>query len=168
MLVHSIETFGRSLATPKAPTKVPTNINKLIEDEVWLAHPPVLIEVREDFDRNITLIALDPRFAEAIKELLRNSIKAIGRQRGTIWVRTQKRKSPRPCITIEIIDTGPGFPSGLSVFEPFATTDPASTGLGLAIVKEMVEGHGGTIIAKNTPAGGACVEVTLPDNLQRS
>ena len=36
------------------------------------------------------------------------------------------------------------------------------SGLGLAIVKSIVEGHGGTVFARNADGGGAILGFTLP------
>ena len=35
-------------------------------------------------------------------------------------------------------------------------------GLGLSIVYRIVTDHGGTIVARNRPGGGACITVGLP------
>jgi signal transduction histidine kinase len=67
-----------------------------------------------------------------------------------------------------VTDDGPGFPPGSAahVFERFYRADPArsgpGSGLGLAIARELVEAHGGSIIAENVAPHGARVSVTLP------
>ncbi len=67
---------------------------------------------------------------------------------------------------VEVRDTGPGIPVEAlpHVFEPFFTTKPEGrgTGLGLAICHGIVQAHGGTIVARNLPGGGASLLVTLP------
>ena len=71
---------------------------------------------------------------------------------------------------IEVRDQGPGIPENLrdKVFERFYRADNSrnretgGSGLGLAIVKAIVERHGGTIVANETPGGGATFRVELP------
>jgi signal transduction histidine kinase len=52
------------------------------------------------------------------------------------------------------------------IFEPFQRSESAKQagfGLGLAIVKKIVEAHGGTIRAQNTP-DGFCIRMSLAGN----
>jgi len=69
---------------------------------------------------------------------------------------------------IEIGDQGPGIPADEleSVFEPFhrgrGNGNPDGFGLGLAIARGAVELHGGSIAARNQPAGGLTVKIRLP------
>ncbi|WP_287128019.1 cell wall metabolism sensor histidine kinase WalK [Candidatus Cyanaurora vandensis] len=73
-------------------------------------------------------------------------------------------------LEIEVRDQGPGFPvQDLErVFQRFYRADPArsrqtgGTGLGLALVREIVQAHGGQVLAANHPAGGAQLRVQLP------
>jgi PAS domain S-box-containing protein len=67
---------------------------------------------------------------------------------------------------LEVRDNGRGIPLEAlpHVFEPFFTTKPEGrgTGLGLAICHGIVQAHGGTIVARNVPGGGASLLVRLP------
>ena len=70
----------------------------------------------------------------------------------------------------EVADTGTGIDPSIAatLFDRFVTLERASgdakhgMGLGLAICRAVVEGHGGTICAKNRPNGGALFRFTLP------
>lgn len=71
---------------------------------------------------------------------------------------------------LSVQDSGPGFPAGSEqqVFARFfrddqsRTRDSGGSGLGLAIVSALVQAHGGVVVARNAPPGGAEVEVRLP------
>ena len=73
-------------------------------------------------------------------------------------------------VVIEVRDHGLGIPAELreKVFERFFRADNSrnretgGSGLGLAIAKSIVERHGGTIVATETPGGGATFRVELP------
>lgn len=71
---------------------------------------------------------------------------------------------------IRLADNGPGLPAGSEsrVFEKFfrggtSTIDgQRGVGLGLAICRAVVEAHGGRILGRNRPSGGAEFLITLP------
>jgi signal transduction histidine kinase len=58
-------------------------------------------------------------------------------------------------------DDGPGIPAEerSEVFQQGVTGSEDATGYGLAIVSEIVDGHGWSIEATESSAGGACFEV---------
>jgi two-component system phosphate regulon sensor histidine kinase PhoR len=74
-------------------------------------------------------------------------------------------------VTVRVRDHGPGIPAAAltRVFERFYKADrhslraTSSTGLGLAICKHIIERHGGSIRAVNTP--GATIEFTIPTGM---
>jgi signal transduction histidine kinase len=70
-------------------------------------------------------------------------------------------------IRIVVRDTGPGIPDRQLplIFDRFYKADASrrqagGSGLGLSIVKAIIEGHGGTIAARND--GGAVFEIVVP------
>ena len=79
-------------------------------------------------------------------------------------------------LKIDVIDNGKGFDEAdlPYVFDRLFRGDPSrtrqkqgskdhSTGLGLSIAKEIIQAHGGSIVAQNDPnTGGARLQVTLP------
>jgi signal transduction histidine kinase len=66
-------------------------------------------------------------------------------------------------VDVSVRDTGPGLPEQIlaTLFTPFVTTKAHGLGIGLTIARSIVEAHGGTIIARNNPDGGATFTVTL-------
>jgi two-component system OmpR family sensor kinase len=69
-----------------------------------------------------------------------------------------------------VVDHGEGIPLELrdKVFERFFRADNSrnretgGSGLGLAIVKSLIDRHGASIVADETPGGGATFRVDIP------
>ena len=65
-------------------------------------------------------------------------------------------------------DKGPGIPEQdlPRIFERFeraaSTRHYGGMGLGLYVARQITEAHGGSIVAKNLPGGGASFTVRLP------
>lgn len=161
-MIGEFKSYGKPIELDRKPL----SINKMVEDEVWYAKPPDSINIQRLLDKSIPNILIDWRFAESIKELIKNAMTAIKNSRnnkGMIQVSTHLQTvGTSHAVLVKIEDTGSGFPPKFPVFEPFNSTDPQSTGLGLATVKELVEKHGGVIVAHSSPLGGACIEFTIP------
>jgi two-component system sensor histidine kinase KdpD len=71
-------------------------------------------------------------------------------------------------LEVHVEDDGPGLPVGReeTIFKKFERGrqegNLPGVGLGLAICRAIVEAHGGTILARPGPLGGACFVFTLP------
>jgi two-component system, OmpR family, sensor histidine kinase KdpD len=71
-------------------------------------------------------------------------------------------------LNVSVYDNGPGLPAGQeqAIFEKFTRGERESAtpgvGLGLAICRAIVEAHGGTVRAGDSPEGGAAIVFTLP------
>ncbi|MBM7567625.1 sensor histidine kinase [Paenibacillus sacheonensis] len=67
-------------------------------------------------------------------------------------------------VTLTVADDGKGFPDSLlpHLFHRFVKGKDGETGLGLAISRAIVERCGGRIAARNRPAGGALISLSLP------
>jgi len=96
----------------------------------------------------------------ALDNVIKNACEAAG-ESGAIWVRSVCDKD-NAVITVE--DSGDGIADEHRdmIFEPFYTLKTRGTGLGLAYARQVVEAHGGTISADNSPQGGALFTITLP------
>ena len=66
-------------------------------------------------------------------------------------------------VEVSVRDAGTGLPAHIqsTLFTPFVTTKTHGLGIGLTIVRSIVDAHGGTIVARNHPEGGATFTVTL-------
>ena len=67
-------------------------------------------------------------------------------------------------VDVSVRDNGSGLPADTlsTLFTPFVTTKAQGLGIGLTIARSIVHAHGGTIVARNNPEGGATFTVTLP------
>lgn len=145
----------------------------------------LISDVCEDFeafaDQNkitmnckVKIDSLDPVFMDSrlIGRVLGNLVKNSCRhtpESGSITIEAERKTDG--IVVVSVSDTGSGFDANdlPHVFEQFYRGEEARSrakgggGLGLAIAKSIVEGHGGTITAENSPTtGGAVVTFTLP------
>ena len=80
------------------------------------------------------------------------------------------RGAEKGSVALEVRDHGVGVPEELreKIFERFFRADNSrnretgGSGLGLAIAKSIIDRHGGSIVASETPGGGATFRITLP------
>lgn len=112
-------------------------------------------------------VEADPvRLRQVLHNLIKNAQEAVaGRSGGRVVVASRLvNDADLAYVEVKVEDNGAGFDDLVMgrVFEPYVTTKAKGTGLGLAIVKKIVEEHGGSITAENTPENGAVVVVRLP------
>jgi signal transduction histidine kinase len=132
----------------------------------------VAAETSRPFASDIEVVQLEPVAVDAdpraLVRVVRNLLANADRHaRSRIEVRLAT--TPTGGL-LHIDDDGPGIPVEQRdrVFERFARLDDArsrdagGSGIGLAIVKQVTEVHGGTVVATDSPLGGARFSVTLP------
>jgi two-component system NtrC family sensor kinase len=102
--------------------------------------------------------------------IITNAIQAVCAEAGQIVVRTAY-DALRGRVIFECQDNGPGISKEAmkDIFKPFFTTKDVGkgTGLGLYITYEIVRRHHGSILATNSPQGGAMFRVELPRGAKR-
>jgi nitrogen fixation/metabolism regulation signal transduction histidine kinase len=158
-------------AQPMQLKPVATELNRLLQDIIELHRQNKKINTFElDLDDTVPLVHIDPAgIRQVLNNLVINAADAmVGIPNGRLTLRThQATRSKDRSVTLEVRDTGPGFPQELleSIFDPYVTTKTKGTGLGLAIARRIIEEQGGSIQAENDPAGGALVIIQLPVSL---
>ena len=157
----------REMLRKDDPRPVSIDVAALVEDVAALVANDALI-------REVSLrLSLPPsplivhgdriQLQQAMLNVLMNAFEAVGDGKGGRLVEVDARALDGQGVVIEVRDTGPGLPMPATrVFEAFYTTKPYGMGMGLPIVRTIVEAHGGSVHAANSPRGGAVFSVRLP------
>src|SRR5206468_6830784 len=103
---------------------------------------------------------------QALIDLVDNAIKYTP-EGGTIQLRAAESAD---CVTIEVIDSGPGIAPELQtrIFDRYGRGENqgpdaiAGAGLGLSISKWAVEAHGGHLTLEASGGAGSTFRITLP------
>ena len=101
-----------------------------------------------------------------VSNLLVNAGEAKG-GRGVIEVVVDERGDK---VVLEVHDDGPGVPPErrAGLFDAPTSTKAQGSGLGLFSVRACVQGLGGTVAVGESPLGGACFRVELPQQQQQA
>ena len=147
-------------------SEFPVNLNDVIRSAIKLVeHSADVLGI--DFKLHLGEIAdikaSSSELIQIIVNLIKNSLDAIGDDRGTIIISTFLEENHIFC-TIE--DNGCGIPEDrlANVFEPFYTTKNVGegTGLGLYVCYKIVTKSGGNINIKSTQGKGTAVTLEFP------
>ncbi len=148
----------------------PVNLRELIE-ATWASLQPQKLFRHINFDMHLdvevpSLIGDSDRLRQVLVNLLLNAVQALD-ERGSIHM---ELRAVGNGAEIVVDDDGPGisFDQRESIFDPFFSTKEKGkgTGLGLAICRKLIEEHGGSIEALDSPLGGARIRICLPCDLE--
>lgn len=142
--------FARPLAIRREPAtaqQILAHVARLLRAEGLGAGVALDVEV----DETLPELRLDAgRLSQVLLNLAQNAVEAVG-DAGRVTLRAMRSTDEhgRRCVTMEVVDDGPGFSEDVArqLFVPFFTTRDAGTGLGLPISRRIVEAHGGTLRA---------------------
>ena len=164
-LCESTLAFGR--AEEPAPTLNLVKVRDIAADVAaseQLAVAEACVEIVNEVPNDLIARADPEQLYRVIMNLVRNARQAlvasgkpgriviVGCELESIW-----------CI--EVSDTGPGLPPKAreNLFTPFeGGVRKGGSGLGLAISQELVRGHGGDLVLKDTGPDGTTFEIRLP------
>jgi two-component system OmpR family sensor kinase len=124
------------------------------------------VEVHAGVNAHFVLDGQPDLLHRAIENIVRNALK-YSPASGYVTIEMSDDPAEK-LMRLTISDEGPGVPQAEleAIFQPFFRGSSAKNGeghgVGLAIAKQVVEAHGGSIAARNHPAGGLSVEISLP------
>ncbi len=164
-LCESTLAFGR--AEEPAPTLTMVRVRDIAEDVAaseQLAVADACVEIVNEVPDDLVVRADPEQLFRVIMNLVRNARQALvsSGKPGRVTV-TGCAMEASWCI--EIRDTGPGLPPKAreNLFTPFqGGVRKGGSGLGLAISQELVRGHGGDLVLKETGPTGTTFEISLP------
>ena len=169
-IVRAMKEFSH----PGNEGKVASDVNKLIENTITVAHNEwkYVADLVTDFDASLPFVpCITGEFNQVILNLIVNAAHAIGdrikeegSQKGLITIST---RALAETVEVRVEDTGTGIPEEArsKVFYPFFTTKPVGkgTGQGLAIAHAViVKRHGGTLTFETETGKGTAFIIHLP------
>jgi signal transduction histidine kinase len=157
-------------ARARAPVRSAQNVEALAERCLaMLAHQAQKqnVEFVRQFGASDPIAEVDgEQLTQVFLNLLMNALQVLDRG-GRISVSSRNEAQH---LVIEIADNGPGIPAAerSRIFEPFVYRREGGLGLGLAVVRQIVKAHAGDIVADESPAGGACFRIRLPQSASQT
>ena len=131
--------------------------------------PPLRLEIARH--QSLTVHGIEGRLVQVWRNLISNAL-SFSPPGGSIRIAAVREGDK---VRVTVADDGPGIPEGklAAIFDRFYSERPAGekfgthSGLGLSISKQIVDAHGGRIVAENRMADdgrilGALFTVTLP------
>jgi signal transduction histidine kinase len=161
-IVSGLKTFVREKGADWAPFPVRQSYDSAVLIARGALHE---VQVIPEFEEDLPNVHGDAQQLEQVLvNLCVNAAHAMeGQPNQKIWVRA---KVEGEFVVITVEDSGKGIPEDVleSIWNPFFTTKEVGkgTGLGLSICQNIIEEHGGTIVAGNVPGGGAVFTIRLP------
>lgn len=164
-LCESTLAFGR--AEEPAPTLTMVPLHSLADDVAAsekLAVADACVEIANEVPEDLVARADPEQLFRVVMNLVRNARQALvaSGKPGQITITGRESESD---WCLEIRDNGPGLPPKAreNLFTPFqGGVRKGGSGLGLAISQELVRGHGGDLLLKDTGPDGTVFEIRLP------
>ncbi len=164
--LNSIVMEFLKFARPPQPSIRPTSVNRLAESALILVRKQAGkagIGIECNLDPAAPVIEVDPdQIRQVLLNILLNAIQAMP-DGGRLGIVTARAGDP-PWVVIEVSDTGIGISDEEleRVFDPFFTTKAQGSGLGLSISFQLIQNHGGRIVARKNPERGLTFRLELP------
>ncbi len=170
--IERIRMFTDNLLNSRHPSgeRVSINLNDFLENQIAFLKPQKRIKrivIETSWGDDLPELNCDP---SAIQQIFYNlmlnaadALKESGAEANTVYVKTAYLKEANSII-LTVADNGPGIPGHLqqSLFKERVSSKPSGHGFGLLTIARLVEEHGGSVRAGNSPEGGAEFTVVLP------
>ena len=162
-LMRELLDYGRPKTLEFTRASIPDVIRKAVSACEPLA-TRLSVSVFQNVDEPLPEVVIDRRrVIQVFQNLLENAIQHSPAGGIVLAEARVSTENGGGWIDCSVSDSGPGFNSEdlPRIFEPFFTRRRGGTGLGLSIVQRIVDEHGGTIVTRNRPEGGAVVRVSF-------
>ncbi len=145
---------------------VSTLVDDIVHDtQMTLTERTIIV----DIEPNLRVTGDRDRLAQVFTNLIRNAVVHTP-VTSSITVTGRLYRLPKPCVRIEVSDTGPGLTpeQATLVFDRFyrgessRSRDRGGAGLGLSIAKSIVDSHGGTLTLHSETGHGSVFTVEIP------
>lgn len=153
-LIHFVERYRELLQVPTPrPESVSVgdalrSVARLMQDE--LAGIDVTVDVvPETLEIQADRALLD----QVLVNLVRNAVEALaGTSSPRLGLRARLEYGK---ILVQVADNGPGIPEDVAdqIFVPFFTTRREGSGIGLSVSRQIMQAHGGELVASSTVGG---------------
>lgn len=171
-IIHRMKNFVRQGELSREIT----DINQVIRETITLMQHEIeknKITIQLNLQMiNSELIIDAIQVQQVLINLMRNAFQALreaNTAQPTVLIQTALKVITNEAeaitvVEINVLDNGPGFKAEniKKILEPYFTTKKEGLGMGLSISRTIIEAHGGSLIAKNNPQGGAWFQFTLP------
>ncbi len=161
ILVASLLSFAKQVPSTKSPVDVNTVLQtalKLCQQQMHTANVQYATEMADSLPH---VRGDSNQLLQVFSHIINNAAHAMSERGGTLVATTRANGN---LVSIQFSDTGPGMIEPDRVFDPFYTTRPVGqgTGLGLSACYGIIQEHGGKIMCRNRPEGGAVFLIELP------
>jgi len=143
-----------------------TNLQDLVRDTITFCQQSIDMRRGVDFvaPEQKIMLEVDPvLLRQALFNLIHNALLAAPQEKVQVSLSLEDRQRVAG-VLLSVTDSGHGFSSetATKLFKPFFTTRSSGTGLGLSVAQHIAMKHGGVVLAKNLPEGGARFSIWLP------
>jgi len=166
-LIQNLLSVARLEASTVELRRTPESIEDIVQSALEQFRGRAEVpEIEASFAGELPLVSAEPLLLE---QVLVNLLENAGRYAGAGANVTVSVRRAGGHVAVEVADDGPGIAEHEreKVFEKFyrgahTTRSDGGVGLGLTICRAIVRAHGGKIVARERPGGGALVEFTVP------